>query len=102
MVAQPTAGPGQINHPFLDPYSFVHAAVGVLALLALGLGFWATLAVAVSWEVVEHALKNLIPGVFPHPTQDTLANSAGDVLSTMLGWSLARLGRARRHPAGAG
>ena len=49
----------------------------------LGLGFWSTLALAISWELVEHLLKNLIPSIFPHPTQDTLANSAGDVLSTM-------------------
>ena len=90
MGAQRTAGPGEINHAFLDPYSLVHGVVGVVAVLVLGLGFWATLGIAVSWELVEHVLKNLIPAVFPHPTQDTIANSAGDVLSTMVGWSLAR------------
>jgi hypothetical protein len=74
----------------------VHGAVGIVAVLAFGLGFWTTLGIAVSWELIEHGLKNLVPALFPHPTQDTIANSVGDVLSTMLGWSLARALRARR------
>jgi hypothetical protein len=101
MTAQRTAGPGEINHAFVDPYSLVHGLVGVVAVLLFGLGFWATLAVAVSWEVAEHVLKNLVPLAFPHPTQDTLANSLGDVVSTMIGWAVARAirdyTRARSH-----
>jgi len=95
MAAQRLAGPGEINHGFFDPYSLVHGLVGVGA-AALGFGLWSTLALAVSWEVAEHLLKNLIPAVFPHATQDTLANSAGDVLATMIGWGLTRAARNAR------
>jgi len=61
-----------------------------------GLGIAGTLAVAVGWEVTEHVLKNVVPAWFPHPTQDTLANSIGDVLSTAVGWGLAAAALARR------
>ena len=87
-AAQRVAGPGEINHGFLDPYSLVHVLVGaVTAIYGLGLGVAA--AIAVGWEVIEHVAKNLAPAAFPHPTQDTLANSVGDVLSTALGWAIA-------------
>jgi hypothetical protein len=95
MAAQPVAGPGEINHGFLDPYTLVHGLVGVVA-AALGFGLWSTLALAISWEVVEHLAKNFLPAIFPHPTQDTLANSAGDVLATMLGWTMSRVARNAR------
>jgi hypothetical protein len=98
LVAERTARAGEINYAFVDPYSLVHALVG-LAMVVFGFGFLPTLALAVSWEVVEHALKNLVPAAFPHPTQDTLANSVGDVLSTALGWFLTSrlVARVRRH-----
>jgi hypothetical protein len=96
MGRQRTAGPGEINHAFFDPYSLVHGLVGVFAAVVLRFGFLATLALAVGWEVVEHLLKNIVPGIFPHPTQDTFANSAGDVIATMLGWLLVRVVRATR------
>lgn len=101
MTAERTARPGEINYALLDPYSLVHGLVGVLAVVVLGLGFWPMLAIAVSWEVLERILKDVVPAIFPHPTQDTLANSIGDVLSALAGWSLARVVRARipgRHP----
>jgi hypothetical protein len=99
LVAQRIAGPGEINHAFVDPYSMVHALVGVIT-AALGLGIAPTLLIAVGWEFAEHLLKNLVPVAFPHPTQDTLANSMGDVLSTALGWTVLTVGlraRARRR-----
>jgi hypothetical protein len=96
---QRTAGPGEINYAFVDPYSLAHAAVGVmLGLLGVRLG--PLLAIAVGWEVAEHVFKDLIPAVFPHPTQDTLANSTGDVLSALIGWGIAHRpagSRAHRH-----
>jgi len=93
---QRTARPGEINYAFVDPYSLAHAAVGaILGLLGLRLG--GLLAIAIGWEVAEHVLKNLIPAAFPHPTQDTLANSIGDVLSALLGWAVARGASAHRH-----
>ena len=96
IVAQRVARPGEVNHGFLDPYSLVHGLVGAVAAL-FRLGFLATMAIALGWELTEHALKDLRPGWFPHPTQDTLANSAGDVLSTALGWFVAA--RLSRQPA---
>ena len=38
-----------------------------------------------------------MPSIFPHVTQDTWQNSAGDVVATMLGWGVARLVHARVH-----
>jgi hypothetical protein len=101
MVEQRTAGPGEINHALFDPYSLVHGLVGVVAAIVLRLGLVATLAIAVGWEFAEHVLKDLVPRAFPHPTQDTWQNSAGDVISTMIGWAVARAVRdlrAARRP----
>jgi hypothetical protein len=95
MGGQPTAGPGEINHGFVDPYTLVHGLVGVVAVF-LGLGFWGTLAIAISWEFVEHLAKNALPVFFPHPTQDTLANAVGDIIATMLGWTLTHAARRPR------
>jgi len=88
LVAQRVAGRGEINHGFLDPYSLVHVLVGVVTAI-YGLGLGVATAIAVGWEVIEHLAKNLAPTAFPHPTQDTLANSVGDVLSTACGWAIA-------------
>ena len=41
------------------------------------------------------------PHAFPHATQDTLLNSAGDVFSTLIAWTVCRAvrdARAARHP----
>lgn len=91
-------GPAQINHAVFDPWSLVHGLVGVV-MAALGYGLLPTLILAVGWEVAEHVLKNLVPGIFPHASQDSLANSLGDVLSSVVGWGLARarLGRGAPH-----
>jgi hypothetical protein len=102
MDLQRTAGPGEINHAVFDLYSWAHGAVGVIAAVILTLGFWPMLGIAIAWEVVEHLLKNLMPWAFPYPTQDTLANASGDVLSVMLGWSIGRLARSRPATARAG
>ncbi len=96
MRGQRTATSGEVNFGFLDPYSLVHGFIGIIA-AALGLRFAGTLALAVGWELAEHLLKQLVPSVFPHVTQDTLQNSCGDVLATMLGWGLARAVHARLH-----
>ena len=96
MTRQRTATSGEINFGFLDPYALVHGVIGVIA-AAIGLRLWGTLALAVGWEIAEHLLKEIVPSVFPHVTQDTLQNSAGDVLATMLGWGLARAIHARLH-----
>ena len=69
--------------------------VGVTAGL-IGLGFWPTFGIAISWEILEHILKNLVPSLFAYPTQDTLANSIGDVLSALFGWAFATAARQQR------
>ena len=98
MAVQRTALPGEMNHGFVDLWSIVHGLVGVIAVV-LGLGFWSTLAIAVSWEFAEHMLKNAIPAMFPHATQDTMVNAAGDVISTLVGWFIAKSARTRLAPA---
>jgi len=100
-AAQRVAGPGELNHGFLDPYSLVHGLVGAVIAL-FGLGFGAAIAIAVGWELAEHVLKNIAPAAFPHPTQDTLANSAGDVLSTAIGWVVTAAMRSRQPPRESG
>jgi hypothetical protein len=100
-MSQRTAQPGEINYAPLDRYSLAHLFIGVTAGLA-GLGFGQTLGIAVGWELVEHVLKNLVPSLFAYPTQDTLANSVGDVLSTLLGWAVATAIRQRRELRGLG
>ena len=96
IVPQPVAAPGQINHPFLDPYSLVHAAVGAL-LAALGARLGILLFITVGWELAERVLKDFVPAIFPHPTQDTLANSAGDILSALAAWYLYRRATGHGH-----
>jgi hypothetical protein len=98
-------GRGEVNHAVFDPWSLVHALVGIV-MARLGAGLLPTLALAVGWEVAEHVLKNLVPALFPHPSQDSLANSAGDVLATVVAWAIAtlvaaRLQRRARAAAGA-
>jgi hypothetical protein len=93
-VTQPTAGPGDVNHAFFDLFSLVHMSAGA-AFGALGLGFFPMLVLAMGWEIAEHVMKDCIPHVFVHPSQDTLLNACGDVLVTMVGWTLGRFARVR-------
>ena len=93
---QRTAHPGEINYAFVDPYSLAHAAVGaILGLLGLRLG--ALLAIADRLGAGGTRPQERDSRGFPHPTQDTLANSIGDVLSALLGWAIARGASAARH-----
>jgi len=101
MVAQQTARPGEINYAPLDRYSLAHGLIGVAAAM-MGLSFWATMAIAVGWEIAEHVLKDFIPALFSYPSQDTMINSVGDVLSTLIGWSLTMVVRQRQQLPGTG
>jgi hypothetical protein len=94
-MRQRTAQPGEINYAPVDRYSLAHGFIGVAAGLA-GFGFWQTVGIAVGWEILEHLLKNLVPVVFAYPSQDTLVNSFGDLVSTMLGWAVATAIRQHR------
>jgi hypothetical protein len=100
-MSQRTAQPGEINYAPVDRYSLAHGLIGVAAGL-IGLGFWQTAGIAVAWEIVEHVLKNLVPSLFAYPSQDTLVNSVGDVISTLLGWAVATAVRQRRELGGLG
>jgi hypothetical protein len=88
-IQQRMASPGEINYPFIDPFTLVHAAVGVL-LSVVGVGLAPTLLIATGWEVIEHLLKNCTPQLFVFPSQDTLRNALGDVAATAFGWFLVR------------
>jgi hypothetical protein len=101
MIAQRTAGPGEINYAPFDRYSLAHGLIGIAAAM-MGLSFWATLAIAVGWEIVEHFLKNVVPSLFSYASQDTLINSVGDVLSTLVGWALTTVVRQRQQLSGMG
>jgi hypothetical protein len=91
-VAQPTAGPGDVNHGLFDVFSLVHLGGGIF-FGAIGLGFFPMLALAVGWEFAERVLKDCIPHVFVHPAQDTIVNACGDILMAMAGWGIGRAGR---------
>jgi hypothetical protein len=95
MFAERTARPGEINFAPFDRYSPLHGLVGVVAGL-IGLGFWPTFGITVAWEIVEHVFKNIVPSVFAYPTQDTLANSIGDILSALFGWAFTTALRRQR------
>ena len=86
---QPVAGPGQINHALFDTYSLAHAAVGLI-LSVMGVGLGTMLFITIGWELAERTLKDLVPAIFPHPTQDTFANSVGDVASALGAWYIYR------------
>jgi hypothetical protein len=91
-MTQPTAQPGTINGDLLDRFTLAHAGVGaVYGLMNLSLPAAAVL--AIGWEVVERPLKDEFPELFPHSTQDTLANAALDAAAVLAGWWLVKRGR---------
>lgn len=102
MRRQRRARPGEINHGFWDRFTFVHALVGV-GLGTVGLPILPAVLVAAGWEVVERPLKDHVPALFPHATQDTWRNIVGDVAGMLAGWwlglALTRRGRAHARQA---
>lgn len=88
---QRTALPGEDNYAFVDRFTAAHAAFGVLA----GLGrlpAWATLTTGLVFDlVIERHFKNVMPDVWPNPTQDTWMNITGDTVAMMLGWKFATM-----------
>lgn len=79
----------RINHVAIDRFTAAHTAAGVIAGIA-GVPFWATALGAVAWEIAERPLKQFIPRAFPHPSQDSAANSIVDALAVCAGWAAAR------------
>ena len=93
-----------MNETFLDAMSLVHVGVGS-GFRLFRVPLWATVIIAVAWEIVEHVLKTSHPRWFVFPSQDSLPNSIGDVLCAVVGWGLAGLisganGRRRAHRTG--
>ena len=77
-----------MNNWCVDAMSLAHLAVGIgFGLFRVRLGV--LLVVAIAWELAEHVLKIHFPRAFLFPSQDSLANAAGDVLCAALGWKLA-------------
>lgn len=95
---QRTALPGEDNYGFVDRFTAAHAAFGVLA----GLGrlpAWATLTTGLVFDlVIERHFKNVMPDVWPNPTQDTWMNITGDTIAMMLGWKFATMLPKGNHP----
>lgn len=81
----PPAKPGEVNYDFVDRFTFVHFAIGVVYGW-LGLSAIWTGVLAVGWELIENPLKAYAPVVFPHASRDRLRNSIGDTLAVMSGW----------------
>jgi hypothetical protein len=95
---QRTALPGEDNYGFVDRFTAAHAAFGVLA----GLGrlpAWATLTTGLVFDlIIERHFKNVMPNIWPNPTQDTWMNIAGDTLAMMAGWKFATMLPKGSHP----
>jgi hypothetical protein len=77
-----------MNQSFVDAMSLIHIVVGA-GFRLFRVPLWLTLVAAIAWEVVEHVLKIHHPEMFVFPSQDSPANSIGDVLCAALGWGLA-------------
>lgn len=80
-----------INDELFDRFSLAHGAVG-FGYGRVGIPWWGAVALVVGWEIVERPLKAEMPGLFPHASQDSVANMAGDVIAVMVGWTLGRRG----------
>jgi len=78
-----------INKKPIDRFTWVHLINGLLgAQTSLSLG--EVTALAILWEIGERPLKKKYAAYFPNPSQDSLSNSTGDVLATVLGYVLAK------------
>lgn len=87
MRMPPPARPGEVNHAFVDRFTFVHFGIG-MAYELLGFTLELALLLALAWEILENPLKAYASFLFPHATADTLANSLGDMLAVCAGWLL--------------
>jgi hypothetical protein len=81
----------------VDQYSLLHFAVGIIAYF-WGISAWLTIAGHLLFELVENTEKGMAainrwatwwPGGKPYA--DTVPNSIGDTVATMLGWWAARV-----------
>lgn len=78
-----------INHRAIDPFTFKHAAAGVL-LGIVHVPLSTTAVLAIGWELIENPLKDRFPNWFPYPSHDSAANAVVDALAVVAGWAFAR------------
>ena len=85
-----------MGRAFVDQYSLLHFATGIVAYF-WGISAWVTIIAHLLFELVENTEKGITiinrylkwwPGGKPYA--DTVPNSIGDTLATMLGWFIAR------------
>lgn len=73
----------------VDWFTLVHFAIGLWA------GQWFTPAqvgtTTIAFEIAERPAKERWPQLFPHPGQDSFANSATDVIAAWAGAQVIRL-----------
>jgi hypothetical protein len=82
---------GQVDRSAVDGYTLAHGFWGLFWGVTRT-PWWLSLGFAVGWEIIERPLKRAWPAPFYKengvPTQDSLANSIGDVSAWMLGWGV--------------
>jgi hypothetical protein len=78
-----------INKKPIDRFTWVHLLNGVIG-AQTSLSLSQVTALAVLWEIGERPLKKKYAAYFPNPSQDSLSNSTGDVLATVVGFMLAK------------
>jgi len=76
--------------PYVDRFTVGHGMIGFLSGLAR-LPWWASLGLAIGWEIVENPIKRAAPQLFPVGISDTLENAALDVVAWMAGYGVARM-----------
>ena len=86
-----------MGQSFLDQYSLLHFAAGVIAYF-WGMSFSLWLLINILYEIIEnrpesvailHKYGHFWPG--GKKSSDSVLNSAGDIISGMAGWSFAYL-----------
>lgn len=74
-----------INEAAFDRFTLLHMLTGFVC------GYFGQnpvlyMTTAVGWEMVEDALKDARPDLFPHPSHDSKANALGDVWAGFFGY----------------
>lgn len=77
----------EANQALVDPWTATHLAWGV-AFGAAGLGFAATMAIEVAWELWERWGREHHPEFFRDKVQDATMNSVMDLAAAAAGWAV--------------
>jgi len=76
-----------INQAPFDRFTLGHAAFGMWA-GSRGFGLIPLLVMHTAWELLENAMKRRYGEAFPFASPDSVANSIGDTVAALAGWSL--------------